>query len=132
MLKLLRVLTGAPGILTERDRQRMLENGRQRRLLAGKEDTEAQPDFIPVVKLFTPDANCVWLLTDLDFENPDIAWGLCDLGMGWPELAHVRISEIGSIRGPGGQPVKRDPHFRSDVPISNYAEDARARGRIVA
>jgi Protein of unknown function (DUF2958) len=37
-------------------------------------------DFKPVVKLFTPDAQCTWLLTELGLD--DIAYGLCDLGMG--------------------------------------------------
>jgi Protein of unknown function (DUF2958) len=39
----------------------------------------AQPDidFKPVVKLFTPDARCTWLLTELGLD--DIAFGLCDL-----------------------------------------------------
>jgi hypothetical protein len=39
-------------------------------------------DFKPVVKLFTPDAQCTWLLTELGLD--DIAYGLCDLGMGTP------------------------------------------------
>jgi Protein of unknown function (DUF2958) len=34
-------------------------------------------DPIPVVKLFTPDANATWLLTELDPERPTIAFGLC-------------------------------------------------------
>jgi len=33
-----------------------------------------------------------WLLTELDSEDPDIAFGLCDLGMQCPELGSVRIS----------------------------------------
>ena len=45
---------------------------------------EADIDFKPVVKLFTPDAQCTWLLTELG--NDDIAFGLCDLGLGTPEL----------------------------------------------
>jgi hypothetical protein len=39
-------------------------------------------DFVPVVKLFTPDAQCTWVLTDLGLD--DIAFGLADLGMGTP------------------------------------------------
>jgi hypothetical protein len=48
-----------------------------------------RPDvvFKRVVKLFTPDAQCTWLLTELG--NDDIAYGLCDLGMGTPELGLV-------------------------------------------
>jgi hypothetical protein len=41
----------------------------------------------PVVKLFTPVSNATWLLTELDPADPDVAFGLCDLGLGCPELA---------------------------------------------
>jgi hypothetical protein len=44
-------------------------------------------DFKPVAKLFTPDAQCTWLLTELG--NDDIAYGLGDLGMGFPEIGFV-------------------------------------------
>ena len=36
---------------------------------------ESDIDFKPVVKLFTPDAQCTWLLTELG--NDDIDFGLC-------------------------------------------------------
>lgn len=60
---------------------------------------KADADFVPVVKLFTPDAACTWLLTELDSDDPDIAFGLCDLGLGCPELGCVRISELETVRG---------------------------------
>lgn len=34
-------------------------------------------DHPPVVKLFTPDAGATWLLSELDPEDNDIAFGLC-------------------------------------------------------
>ena len=47
-------------------------------------------DFKPVVKLFTPDGACNWLLTEL---SPDlIAFGLCDLGFGEPEMGYVSVA----------------------------------------
>ena len=76
------------------------------------------------MKLFTPDAGCTWLLTELDPEDPDIAFGLCDLGMGCPELGCVRISELESVRGRLGLPVERDLHFRAQAPLSVYARAA--------
>ena len=87
-------------------------------------------DFKPVVKLFTPDAQCTWLLTELG--NDDIAFGLCDLGLGMPELGFVCMREIRELRGPLGLPVERDLHFDANKTLSAYAEDARAQGRIVA
>ena len=59
----------------------------------------------PVVKLFTPDGAWTWLLSELDPQDPDIAFGLCDLGMGFPELGSVRISELENVRGALGLPV---------------------------
>ncbi len=65
-------------------------------------------DFKPVVKLFTPDAQCTWLLTELGLD--DIAYGLCDLGMGMPEIGFVCVRELREARGPLGLPIERDEH----------------------
>jgi hypothetical protein len=64
--------------------------------------------------------------------NDDIAFGLCDLGMGTPELGFVCMREICELRGPLGLPVERDRHFDADKTLSAYADEARARGRIAA
>lgn len=117
-------------LLTNDIRDRLLQNGHVRAALA--EAGKAIPDFIPVVKLFTPDAGCTWLLTELDPEDPDIAFGLCDLGMGYPELGCVSISELETVRGKLGLPVERDLHFAPTKTISAYAEEARQRGSIQA
>lgn len=90
------------------------------------------PDHKPVVKLFTPDANCTWLISELDPDEPDIAFGLCDLGFGCAELGSVSISEIKSLRGKLGLPVERDRHFEPTRSLVAYAEIARIAGRIVA
>jgi hypothetical protein len=109
-------------LLTTSIRDQLLRNGRIRQAL--DEDGGADADFIPVVKLFTPDAGCTWLLTELDPEDEDIAFGLCDLGMGCPELGSVRISELESVRGRLGLPVERDLHFKAVRTISVYARAA--------
>jgi hypothetical protein len=112
-------------LITNEQREAMLENGRRS---AAGEDI----DPVPVVKLFTPDAAAVWLLTELDPEEPDIAFGLCDLGLGFPELGYASISEIQSIRGAFGLPVERDLFFKPDKPLSEYADEARMEGRVRA
>jgi hypothetical protein len=89
-------------------------------------------DHFPVVKLFTPDGSGTWLLTEVDPTDQDIAFGLCDLGFGCPELGSVSISELQSVRGKLGLPIERDLHFTATKPISQYAEEASNRGRIVA
>jgi len=109
-------------LLTTSIREQLLRNGR---LMAERQEQgQPEPDFLPVVKLFTPDANCTWLLTELDPEEPDIAHGLCDLGFGCPELGSVRISELESVRGRFGLPVERDLHFIPKHTISVYARAA--------
>ena len=59
-------------------RAQLLANGRQT-----AEGLDHDP--MPVVKLFSPYMGGTWLLTELDPEEPDIAFGLCDLGVGFPD-----------------------------------------------
>jgi len=95
-------------------------------------DPEGEPDFIPVVKLFTPDAGCTWLLTEIDPDDPDRACGLCDLGMGCPELGYVSLEELASVRGRLGAPSERDLHFSGGRPLSVYTAHAQRVGGISA
>lgn len=91
------------------------------------------PDFDPwpVVKLFTPDAGCTWLLTAIEPDEPDIAWGLCDLGLGCAEFGTVSLGEIAALRGRLGLPVERDLHFQARGPISAYMKASYPAGRII-
>ena len=116
-------------LLTQAAREQLLDNGRQQEPVRG---TLEEIDFVPVVKLFTPDANCTWLLTEVDPENPNIAFGLCDLGLGFPELGSVRLSVIAALRSPMGLPVERDLYFVAKDAVSQYAHAARTAGRIIA
>ena len=114
-------------LITKALTEQLLANGRAQR--ARMDNGEDALDFKPVVKLFTPDAQCTWLLTELD---PDggLAFGLCDLGMGEPELGYVSLAELAAVRGKLGLPIERDLHFEADKPISAYADEARAHRRI--
>ncbi len=101
-------------------------------LANGKRALEAEDfDPAPVVKLFTPDAGATWLLTEIDPDEPDHAFGLCDLGMGCPELCWLSLAELATVRGRLGLPVERDLHFRAEKHLSAYAREARLAGRIV-
>ena len=88
-------------------------------------------DAFPVLKLFCADANATWLFTESDPDDPDRFFGLCDLGLDYPELGYASLAEIKAVRGPLGLPVERDAHFVANKPLSAYAEEARAKGRIV-
>lgn len=89
-------------------------------------------DHPPVVKLFTPDGSATWLISESDPDDPDRLFGLCDLGLGCPELGYVSLAEITELRGKLGLPVERDQSFVGDKPLSVYADEARAAGRITA
>lgn len=111
-------------LITDAQRALLLANGRQ---------SIERPDFDPppVVKLFTPDAGATWLLTEIDPGDETRCFGLCDLGLGCPEMGWASLPEIEALRGPLGLPVERDLYFRADKPLSGYARDARLAGRIV-
>jgi len=102
-------------------------------LLANGRTSLDNPDFnpAPVVKLFTPDAGATWLLTEIDPDDHDHAFGLCDLGLGMPELGWVSLDELATVRGGLGQPIERDLHLQAEKRLSAYARDARLAGRVV-
>ena len=105
----------------------------QRRMLVANGRAQAKHGALdprPVVKLFTPDAQATWLLTELDPEDEDRAFGLCDLGHGFPELGWVSLAELRRVRGPFGLHIERDRGFTGRYPLSVYAEAARRSGRI--
>jgi hypothetical protein len=112
-----------PALLTAAHRQQLLANGR--RTAQGEEI-----DPPPVVKLFLADGAATWLLTELDPSEPTRAFGLCDAGLGSPELGYVCLLELAALRGRLRLPVERDIRFRAIHPLSAYAAEARAAGRI--
>lgn len=111
-------------LITDEQRAQLLANGRQ-----SLDNDDFDPP--PVVKLFTPDADATWLLTEIDPDDHDHAFGLCDLGHGFPELGYVSLAELQSVRSRLGLPVERDLHFTASKPISAYAREARLAERIV-
>lgn len=117
-------------LIPEALKREMLENGRTNQAVSAKDGETI--DFKPVVKLFNPAGAATWLLTELDPDEPDIAFGLCDLGMGCPELGSVRVSELEEYKGRLGIGIERDVHFEADKTLSEYAEEARMHQRIVA
>ena len=113
-------------LLTKGLREKLLNNGRKQETVRGTED---EIDFKPVVKFFTPDAGATWLFTELD-EDGDTLFGLCDLGLGFPELGYASLSEIESVRGRFGLPVEREYHWKAYKTLSEYAQEASENGRL--
>ncbi|MGY6283642.1 DUF2958 domain-containing protein [Methylorubrum extorquens] len=98
----------------------LLANGRNR-----------DQDHAPVIKVFNPTGAQTWLLSELD-PYGDTLFGLCDLGFGEPEMGYVSMSELLEVsrRLPIG--LERDLYFQGTRPLSVYAGEARAAGRITA
>ncbi len=111
-------------LITPEQRAQLLANG-----ATYKADENYDP--YPVVKLFTPDAACTWLLTYAEPECPTVAWGLSDLGLGYPETDFLYLGAVVIVRGRLGLRVERDVHFRARKPLSAYARDAQRAGMIV-
>jgi hypothetical protein len=84
----------------------------------------------PVVKWFNPTGAGTWLISDMDEDGR--CFGLCDLGMGTPELGSVSIKELEDIRLPFGLGIERDIHWEANKSLMDYANDAREYGYIRA
>ena len=74
-------------------------------LLYATEDTK---DPVAHVKLFTPDSNFTWYLTEFDPQNKQ-CFGLVDGHE--QELGYFSLTELEELTGPMGLPVERDLHF---------------------
>lgn len=98
------------------------------KLRTNNQDRDA--DHVPVVKFFTPWGGATWIIKDMEPDG-DTMFGLCDLGLGEPELGYVSLRELDDIRGPRRLRVERDLHFRPTRPLSEYVIAARAARRIV-
>jgi len=110
-------------ILTKPIHKQLLAN-------SAKHQSTGETNFEPVIKLFGG-AACTWLLTEID--EGGMAFGLCDLGHGSPELGYVALDEILAMKFPPfGLTVERDRYFTADKTIQEYAEAAGKLGRIAA
>ena len=110
-------------IMTAAQEKKMIENFKQAM------ETGDGTKLKPVIKLFGGGA-CTWLLSEYE---PEIRrfFGLCDLGMGFPELGYVSRDELEAIRFPPyNLPIERDLHITFDKTMCEYADEAREKGKI--
>lgn len=66
------------------------------------------------LKLFTPDANCTWWVSEWDDQDDDVhLFGFADLGLGQhcAELGYTSLKELMTIRGGLGLPIERDLYY---------------------
>lgn len=107
-------------LLTPELRKKLLDNNAFAR----------EQDHIPVVKWFAPWGSATWIITEME-QDGDTCFGLCDLGMGEPELGYVSLRELSSAVGPHGLKIERDEHFRPTKPLSEYTAASRRERRVV-
>ncbi len=110
-------------LFTTEQYNRLLENGNP---------ANRDKDHAPVVMLTIPFTSCIWLLSELNPEQPNIAFGLCDLGMGYPELGYVDLDEIQLVKHPVFQTgVCVSSEFEGVYPMSAYSKAARVYQQII-
>ena len=96
-------------LLTQSQREQLLANGRNR-----------DRDHPPVAQFFNPCGMGTWLFSELNPEDGDPLFGLCDLGE--PELGSASLSEIASVRLRFRLGIKRDLNFQPKHPLTVYAD----------
>jgi hypothetical protein len=112
-------------LFTKQQRAKLIRNFKQVR--DGYDYSECQ---YPVVKLFNPCGAATWLLSEYDPET-DTAFGLCDLGMGSPELGYVYMPDLRNFKGPLDIGIERDLRFIPYAQMQWYSYHARKEGAIV-
>lgn len=108
-------------LFTDEQRTQLLKNGIDR-----------DKDHPPVVRLYMSNTSCTWLISEIYGDGTDYAFGLCDLGMGFPELGYCYLSEILDAENRfRGMKLFCDNEFRSNYPMSTYQAAARDYRRII-
>lgn len=103
--------------------QQLLKNGSR---------SNRDQDHFPVAKLILPHTNCCWLLSEIDPDESNIAFGLADLGHGFPEMGYISLSEIFNLRTSLNLVAMVCPGFKGEYPLSVYARAARIKMKITS
>lgn len=86
------------------------------------------PDHFPVLKVVAPATGGAWLFTEY---NPELGtlYGLCDPGLGYPEIGPLFLSELEELARSVDLEVEED--FDTNWQLSEYAAEARRVGRLI-
>ncbi len=112
-------------VITKKEWQKLLDNAQGR--------NKDGHDPKPVVKMFGGSAG-TWLFSEARVYGDDIEmFGLCDPGLGFPELGYASLNELLSIRfKPFGLPIERDKFWKAQGTLREYADAAHTARRIVS
>ena len=92
-------------------------------ILWGCDGVKDKPDLQARWKFFDPCGAATWFIAEAEEVvlmdgTPDLQmFGWCDMGMGFPELGYVMLSDLASVKGPLGLGIERDI-FWDSVPMS--------------
>jgi hypothetical protein len=89
---------------------------------------EGVQDPIAVAKLFTPDSNWTWFLTEGQAEGEDFLFFGYVIGLE-EEWGYFNLSELQACRGPLGLPIERDFYFTPRPFSEAIAAFRRQRGQ---
>ena len=129
----------APPTIPHRKGMKLILEEHKKKLKANWPRSGKEP---PVLKIFNPAAGAsTWIIHSMDPGDEDTLFGLCDLGMGFPELGYVSLSELQEVRPKvritiNGHTLEmpihleRDRHFQPTHSLSVYADAARAESGI--
>lgn len=102
-------------------REQLLKNG-----------SNPDSDHKPVVRLFMNNTSCTWLISEMYSDQPGLAFGLCDLGSGCPELGYCFLPEIQEAENlDKGIKLVCDETFIGNFSMLAYVSAARKHQRIV-
>lgn len=100
-------------ILTEAVYKKLRSNS-----IASENSNGKMIDHNVVVKIFTPDANATWYLTEI--QEDGLAFGIADLGnCDHPGYGYFHINDLRNIRGRLGLKVEVDRYFKGKN-LSSY------------
>ncbi|MEN6542344.1 DUF2958 domain-containing protein [Parvibaculum sp.] len=113
-------------LLTEELREKLIKIG------LDVEKGANEFDLQPPVKLFNPCGAGTWLLSFIYPDEPNLAFGLADLGQGFPETGDIYLPELEQFRGKFGLGIERDLHFTPSKSLRKYADEAHEKGSLIA
>ena len=92
--------------------------------------TDGKRGDMPATYVFIPDGVATWVIWEYSKEE-GMGFGLCDLGLGFPELGYVVAEELDELRGKFGLPVEVDStvtsrfdgYKRARIDVPNYLKE---------
>ena len=89
---------------------KLTTQAQKNKMIKNHNDQDGSKDFKAVIKLFDPTGSGTWYLSELD-PNTNVAFGLCDLGVGCAELGYVSLDELSNLKVKMGLGIERDLYF---------------------